>query len=146
MTMKLIYGPRASELRQPEKGQGLTSFILTLGETDMMCFDAVQCLVQNWLDDGGEIATASGRILDVERAEFTGELIIYDTKGKPVFLEPLVPLIRLEDSFGQSPRRCVNHMRAKLGQSSRRRASVETLPRCFWIAVAAMVFDQIMAE
>ncbi|KIC51044.1 hypothetical protein [Tateyamaria sp. ANG-S1] len=146
MNTNIVYGPRAADLRDPHKEQELTEFMLNLGETDMMCFDAVQNLVQDWLDNGGELATASGGILDIERAEFTGELIIYDVNDKPVFLEPLVPLIRLEEAFGQSPRRCVNHMRAKQGQTSQRRVSVENLPRLFWIAVAAKIFTQIIAE
>jgi uncharacterized SAM-dependent methyltransferase len=144
MTSRVIYGPRATELRDPREEQRLISFTLNQGETDMMCCDAVLHLIQTWTDEGGDFATACGRVLDMERADLSGEAITYDTDGNLVFLEPNVPLLRAEDCFGQSPRRCINHMRAKEGQTARRRVSVENLPRYFWIAVAAKIFDQIM--
>ena len=144
MTTKLIYAPRATELRDPKEEQSYVSFTLSQGETDMMCYDAIQHLIQTWTDEGGDVATACGRVLDMERADLSGEASIYDTRDVLVFLEPFVPLQRIEDCFGLSPRRCINHMRAKEGQTARRRVSVENLPRYFWIAVAARIFDRIM--
>lgn len=141
---KIIYGPRAFDLRNPQTEQRLIGFVLELGDTDMMCWDAVQHLVQTWCDEGGAIATACGRMLDMERAEFTGELNIYDMNGLQVLLETIVPLIRIEDCCGASPRRCIGHMRAKEGQVSERRVSVAHLSRYFWIALAMKIFDEIM--
>ncbi|GAA6176732.1 hypothetical protein [Sulfitobacter pacificus] len=140
MTTTIIFGPRAVELRKPATEQKLVGFVLNVGSTDMMCCDAIQGLVQSWSDAGGDIATACGRVLDIERAEYTGEEVIYDTDGQVVFLEPRVPLIRIEDCFGASPRRCINHMRAKAGQISQRRVSVENLSRYYWVAVAKQAF------
>ncbi len=105
MKNEIIYGPRAAELRNPAKEQDCIVFALGLGETATMCCDAVEYLVQNWSDQGGEIATADGHVLDLERAAYTGEAVIYDAHGQPVVLEPHVPLIRPEDCFGVSPRR-----------------------------------------
>ncbi|GAA6207884.1 hypothetical protein NBRC116601_11770 [Cognatishimia sp. WU-CL00825] len=141
MTTKLIYGPRATELRKPETEQTCAGFVLDLGGTDMMRCDAIQHIIQTWCDEGGDIATACGRVLDMERAEYTGEANVYDTDGKPLFLEPVVPLIRVEDCWGESPRRCINHLLAKLGQTSQRRVSGANLPRYFWVMVAMQIFD-----
>ncbi|MBL1438173.1 MAG: hypothetical protein COB08_018470 [Rhodobacteraceae bacterium] len=142
MTTELIYGPRAADLRKPSSEQKRIRFVLNLGDTDMMCCDAIQYLVQDWSDQGGSIATPCGRILDIERSEYTGEAVIYDTEDRQIFLELGIPLIRVDDCFGASPRRCINNMRAKFGQTSLRRVSAENLPRHFWVAVAMQIFDQ----
>ncbi|MGH1464128.1 MAG: hypothetical protein ACRBBQ_02090 [Cognatishimia sp.] len=150
MTTNFIYGPRATELRKPVTEQECISFVLDLGETDMMCWEAVESLVQTWCDEGSDIATASGRILDIERAEYTGEAMIYDVEGHPIILErgkndkPHIYLVPIGDCLGTSPRRRVNDMRSKLGKVSHRRVSMENLSRYFWIAVAMQIFDQIM--
>ncbi len=141
MTTSIIYGPRAADLRDPVVERAYTSFMLGLGSTDMMCCDTVIRLVHGWCDEGGDIATSCGRMLDVERAELIGEANLYDVHGDLVFLEPSVPLIRVEDSFGESPRRCVNRMRARMAQETTRRVSVANLSRLFWIGTAEKIFD-----
>ncbi len=146
MTNKIIFGPRASELRKPQTEQACIDFVLGMGDSAMMCFDAIQYLVQDWCDRGGSVSTACGRVLDMERAEIAGESRIYDTEGKPIILErgkvEDIYLIRADDSFGASPRRCVGHMRAKRGQTFVRRVSAENLSRYFWIMVAMHIFEQ----
>ncbi|CUI01874.1 hypothetical protein [Leisingera aquaemixtae] len=147
MTTKIIYGPRAAELRNPQAEQKLISFVLDLGGTDMMRCDAIVYLVQSWCDQGGEIATACGQVLDTERAEYTGEARLYNVEGRLVVLErnkdpnKNVYLACIDDCFGASPRRCINHMRARRGQVSTRRVCVGHLPRYFWISVAMQIFD-----
>ena len=146
---EIIYAPRASALRCPQSEQTCISFLLGMGESAMSSFNALQFRIQDWSDDGGTIATACGQVLDLERADFSeSEPRIFDVEGRPVVLSrggsdaEDVQLLRIDASFGLSPRRCINHMRAKHGIVSARQVRTGALSRLFWISVALRITRQ----
>lgn len=98
--------------------------------------------VLDFHDDGGVILIPGDIQIDMHRLECSGESSAYDTSGKAILIEKDVPLNRLEDSFGASPRRTLNRIFAKIEEPSKRRVNVQNLSRYFWMTVAMNILQK----
>ena len=104
--------------RNPVLFQIFALLFFSRADTANMVRDLVTATIWIWHVDGGVIVTAKGEELDIERMERMGEAFVYSTKGKVIYLEPGVPLVRLDDSFGENTRRTLNRMKEKLKNPS----------------------------
>ncbi|MEO1405600.1 MAG: hypothetical protein AAFV54_03810 [Pseudomonadota bacterium] len=140
--LRIIYGPRSELLRCPDHEQELAVFARRLAPAANMVRDRLTFAVLDWHDEGGLIATADARDIDMERLEGFGEAWVYDVEGEQVLLEPGVPLLPVELSFGANTRRTINRISAKIGKPSARRVSCANLSRYCWIAVARRIIER----
>jgi hypothetical protein len=98
--------------------------------------------VWDWYVEGNRVVIPTGEQVDIDRMERVGETSVYSTKGKVILIEEGVPLIRLDDAFGQNTRRTLNRVFEKIDQPNKRRVDRRFLPLMFWMDVARKIIDQ----
>jgi len=106
-----------------------------------MVRDLVTAILWNWHASGGCIVTATGEVLDIERMERLGEAFVYSSEGNVIYLEPGIPLVRLDDAFRENTRRTLNRMKEKLRKPCTKRVDKRLLPLVFWLDVAKKIIE-----
>lgn len=138
---QVIFAAHSACLRNPIIFTILTRFLFARAETANMVRDLVTAILWNWHASGGCIVTATGEVLDIERMERLGEAFVYSSEGNVIYLEPGIPLVRLDDAFRENTRRTLNRMKEKLRKPCTKRVDKRLLPLVFWLDVAKKIIE-----
>lgn len=139
--MEHIVAATTWQLSNPTAMSALGDFFKRQAPTANLVRDAICASVWDWYADGNQVLTPTGEELDIERMERVGEISVYSTKGKVIFLEQGVSLIRLDDAFRQNTRRTLNRVFEKIEQPIGRRVDRRLLPLMFWMDVTRKIID-----
>ena len=157
-----ITAERNIKLRSPLYEAYLAEQIRPWGETANLVRDSICGEIADWHDDGRLIKAWLPKLrcrnsrptpterapvtLDLARMEWTGELTVYDTKGRPMFVDVGVPLVSLEEAFRASSRRTLNRQFEKIGNPPKRSVKRSLLSLQLWEDVAVKMVAYRRAE
>ena len=134
-----VVAAAAWQLSSPEKMSALAVYFKGQAPTANLVRDAIFVTVWEWHIDGNRVLLPTGDQLDIERMERVGETPVYSTSGKMILIEEGVPLVRLDDAFGQNTRRTLNRVFEKISQPSKRRVDRRLMPLMLWMDVAQKI-------
>jgi len=137
-----IVAATAWRLSNPAEMSSLGGFFKGQAPTANLVRDAIFSTVWDWYVEGNRVVIPTGEQVDIDRMERVGETSVYSTKGNVILIEEGVPLIRLDDAFGQNTRRTLNRVFEKIDQPNKRRVDRRLLPLMFWMDVARKIIDQ----
>lgn len=137
-----VVAATAWQLSDPAEMSALGSFFKGQAPTANLVRDAIFSTVWDWYVEGNFVLVPTGEQLDIDRMERVGETSVYSTKGRVILIENGVPLIRLDDAFGQNTRRTINRVFEKIDQPTKRRVDRRLLPLMFWMDVAKKIIHQ----
>lgn len=139
--MEQIVAATAWQLSNPAGMSSLARYFRGQAPTANLVRDLICGTVWEWHAAGNLILMPTGEHLDIERMERLGEASVYSGAGKIIFLEDSVPLIRLDDAFGENTRRTINRVFEKAARPSKRRVDKRLLPLMFWMNAARRIIE-----
>ena len=137
------------QLRDPREEVRRAAIVREWGCTANLIRDAIQRMIEEWYGLDGHIRTAMQRYdrLDIERMERSGEAWVYDVKGDLIMIhcrdEVPIPLLRIDDSFGEYSRRMINRHLEKIDAPSTRGVDRRLRSFMFWEDVAIKISGKL---
>lgn len=138
----IITASPVSRLRDPEHERLLAIIHKPTAPTANLVSQRVMSRILDWHATGNIIETHDHRVLNIKRMEFVGEQFVYDIGGKPIFLEKGVPLIRMDDCWGENSRRTINRHFEKIDRPSTQQVDKRRLPMMFWMDISMKAMEQ----
>lgn len=147
-----IIGSAMRKLRCPNEVSTNAAIIRKWADTANLVRDGISRAVTDWNDDGRLIKSGKPylQILDIERMERAGELIVYNKSGETVLInaqdEDPITLVNIDDCFRMNSRRTLNRLFEKIECPGTRAVDRRLRPLVFWIDIAIKISAHRMME